>query len=312
MERVVFMGTPGFAVPTLEALTTQQDYELVCVITQPDRPAGRGRRVIAPAVKEAALAHRLPVWQPRTLRDAEAVEKLRALSPTVIVVAAFGQILRPNVLAIPPRGCLNVHASLLPRWRGAAPIPAAILSGDEETGVTIMLLDEGMDTGPILAQAALHIHPADTTGSLTERLAALGADLLIATLPRWLAGKIQPIPQDHSRAMVCRPLRKEEGWLDWSLPAIELERRVRAYNPWPGAYTTWLDQRLKVLRAASLGDWRGPQPAGQVLDLPEGVAVATGTGALLLLEVQLAGRRAMPTTDSLRGQQEFVGSRLGF
>ena len=312
MERIVFMGTPSFAVPALEALVAQGSYELVCVVTQPDRPAGRGRRLAAPAVKEAALAHGLPVWQPRTLRDPEAVEKLRALSPTVIVVAAFGQILSPDVLAIPSRGCLNVHASLLPRWRGAAPIPAAILAGDEETGVTIMLLDEGMDTGPILAQASLPIRPEDTTGSLTERLATLGADLLIATLPHWLAGEIQPRPQDHSQATMCRPLRKEEGRLDWSRPAIELERRVRAYNPWPGAYTTWRGQRLKVLRAASLMDWHGPQPPGQVIALPEGTAVATGKGALLLLEVQLAGRRAMVIADFLRGRKEFVGSRLGF
>ncbi|HIP97224.1 MAG TPA: methionyl-tRNA formyltransferase [Anaerolineae bacterium] len=311
MERIVFMGTPPFAVPTLEALVTQGSYELVCVVTQPDRPAGRGRRLAAPAVKEAALAHGLPVWQPRTLRDPEAVGKLHALSPTVIVVAAFGQILSPDVLAIPPWGCLNVHASLLPRWRGAAPIPAAILAGDEETGVTIMLLDEGMDTGPILTQASLPIHPEDTTGSLTERLATLGADLLIATLPRWLAGEIQPRPQDHSQATICRPLRKEEGWLNWSRPAIELERRVRAYSPWPGAYTTWRGQRLKVLRAASLMDWHGPQPPGQVIALPEGTAVATGKGALLLLEVQLAGRRATAIADFLRGRKEFVGSHLG-
>jgi len=312
MERIVFMGTPRFAVPTLEALVAQEGYELVCVVTQPDRPAGRGRKLAASAVKEAALAHGLPVWQPRTLRDSEAVEKLRALSPTVIVVAAFGQILRPEVLAIPSRGCLNVHASLLPRWRGAAPIPAAILAGDEETGVTIMLLDEGMDTGPILAQASLPIRPEDTTGSLTERLATLGADLLIATLPRWLAGEIQPRPQDHSQATMCRPLRKEEGRLDWSLPAIELERRVRAYNPWPGAYTTWHGRRLKVLCAAPLSDWRGPQPPSQVIALPEGTAVVTGNGALLLLEVQLAGRRAMTIADFLRGQRDFIGSRLGF
>jgi methionyl-tRNA formyltransferase len=312
MERIVFMGTPGFAVPILEALAAQQDYELVCVVTQPDRPAGRGRRLAVSAVKEAALAWGLPVWQPPTLRNPEAVERLRALSPTVIVIAAFGQILRPNVLAIPPWRCINVHASLLPRWRGAAPIPAAILAGDDETGVTIMLLDEGMDTGPVLAQASLPIRPDDTTGSLSERLAALGAELLIATLSRWLAGEIQPVPQDNGLATACKPLRKEEGRLDWSLPAIELERRVRAYNPWPGAYTMWLDQRLKVLRAKSLLDWHGPQSPGQVLDLPEGTAVATGAGALLLLEVQLAGRRVMNITDFVRGQRGFVDSRLEF
>lgn len=310
MERIVFMGTPRFAVPTLEALAAQASYELVCVVTQPDRPAGRGRQLAASPVKEAALARGLPVWQPATLRDPQAVEKLRALSPTLIVIAAFGQILRPEVLAIPPKGCLNVHASLLPRWRGAAPIPAAILAGDEETGVTIMLLDEGMDTGPILTQVSLPIHPDDTTGSLTERLALLGADLLIQTLPRWLAGEIQPRPQDHGQATACRPLRKEEGWLDWTCPAVQLSRQVRAYNPWPGAYTTWQGQRLKVLRAAPV-EWHGDQPPGQVITLPEGMAVTTGEGALLLFEVQLAGKRAMSITAFLRGQQEFLGSRLG-
>ncbi|MCR4405610.1 MAG: methionyl-tRNA formyltransferase [Anaerolineae bacterium] len=310
MERIVFMGTPRFAVPTLEALATQASYELVCVVTQPDRPAGRGRKLVASPVKEAALARGLPVWQPATLRNPQAVEKLRALSPTLIVIAAFGQILRPDVLAIPPKGCLNVHASLLPRWRGAAPIPAAILAGDKETGVTIMLLDEGMDTGPILAQTPLSIDPADTAGSLTERLAVLGADLLIQTLPRWLAGEIQPRPQDHSQATMCRPLRKEEGWLDWTRPAGQLSRQVRAYNPWPGAYTMWQGQRLKVLRAA-LVEWHGAQPPGQVITLPEGTAVTTGEGALLLFEVQLAGKRAMSIADFLRGQQEFLGSHLG-
>ena len=310
MVRIVFMGTPRFAVPTLEALATQTSYELVCVVTQPDRPAGRERKLVASPVKEAALARGLPVWQPATLRDPQAVEKLRALSPTLIVIAAFGQILRPDVLAIPPKGCLNVHASLLPRWRGAAPIPAAILAGDEETGVTVMLVDEGMDTGPILAQTPLSIDPTDTTGSLTERLAALGADLLIQTLPVWLAGEIQPRPQDHGQATTCRPLRKEEGWLDWTRPAVQLSRQVRAYNPWPGAYTTWQGQRLKVLRAAPV-EWRGAQPPGQVVTLPGGTAVTTGEGALLLFEVQLAGKRAMSIADFLRGQQEFLGSHLG-
>lgn len=311
MERVVFMGTPSFAVPILKALAAEKEYDLVCVVTQPDRPAGRGRKPAASAVKEAALALGLPIWQPRTLRDPEAVEKLRSLSPTVIVVAAFGQILKTDVLTIPPRGCVNVHASLLPRWRGAAPIPAAILAGDEETGVTIMLMDEGMDTGPILAQTAIPIRPDDTTGSLGERLSVLGAELLLATLPAWLAGEIQPRPQDDAQATVCKLLRKEDGQLDWSLPAVELERRVRAYNPWPGAYTMWRGRQLKILRAAALPEWRGPQTPGQVISLPEGAGVSTGRGALLLLEVQMAGRRAMGIRDFMRGQREFVGSRLG-
>ena len=309
--RIAFFGTPEIAVTSLAALL-DAGHDLACVVTQPDRPSGRRRTLTPPPVKVFAIERGLPVLQADAVNARAFRDELAALAPEVIVVTAFGQKLRRRLLELPPRGCINVHASLLPRHRGAAPVAHAILAGDAETGVTIMQMAERMDAGDILAQQATPIGPRDTTGSLTERLATLGADLLIATLPRWLAGEIQPRPQDHSQATMCRPLRKEEGRLDWSRPAIELERRVRAYNPWPGAYTTWRSQRLKVLRAASLMDWHGPQPPGQVIALPEGTAVATGKGALLLLEVQLAGRRAMTIADFLRGRKEFVGSRLGF
>jgi methionyl-tRNA formyltransferase len=253
----------------------------------------------------------LPMLQPPSLRRPDVVAELRALAPEVIVVAAFGHILRAEVLNIPPRGCLNVHASLLPKYRGAAPVAAAILAGEEETGVTIMLMDEGMDTGPILSQAICSISPQDTWESLSVNLAQVGADLLMDTLPRWLAGEIEPRPQDHSQATYSRIIAKEDGLIDWSQSAAEIWRRSRAYYPWPGTYTYWRGRLLKVLRAEALPHWSGEGKPGQVMALDEGLAVATGEGALLLREVQLAGKRTMNVEDFARGQRDFVGSVLG-
>jgi methionyl-tRNA formyltransferase len=239
------------------------------------------------------------------------VAELRALAPEVIVVAAFGQILRAEVLGIPPRGCLNVHASLLPRYRGATPIAAAILAGEEKTGVTIMLMDEGMDTGPILSQATCSISTQDTQESLSARLAQLGTDLLMDTLPRWLRGEIEPRPQDHGQATYSRIIAKEDGLIDWSQSAVEIWRCSRAYYPWPSTYTYWRGKLLKVLRTEALPHWSGEEGPGQVMALDEGVAVAAGEGALLLREVQLAGKRALGAEDFTRGQRDFVGSVLG-
>ena len=309
MERLVFMGTPDFAVSVLKALIGR--YEIVGVVTQPDRRAKRGRKVKAPPVKAVALAHDLPVLQPPSLRRPDVVAELRALAPEVMVVAAYGQILKAAVLGIPPRGCLNVHASLLPRYRGAAPIAAAILAGEEETGVTIMLMDEGMDTGPILSQATCSIFPQDTRESLSARLAQLGADLLMDTLPRWLAGEIELQSQDDSQATYSRIIAKQDGLIDWSQSAVEIWLRSRAYHPWPGTYTYWRGKLLKVLGAEALPQWSGEGEPGQVMALDEGLAVATGEGALLLGEVQLAGKRAVSAQDFARGQRDFVGSVLG-
>ncbi|MCS7222012.1 MAG: methionyl-tRNA formyltransferase [Anaerolineae bacterium] len=304
--RVIFMGTPEFAVPTLAALI-DEGYDLVAVVTQPDRPAGRGRELTPSPVKKYALTHGLLVLQPETLRPPEVVAELASLRPDVIVVAAFGMILRPNVLAIPPKGCINVHASLLPRHRGASPIAAAILAGDLVTGVTIMLMDEGMDTGPILAQATMEIRPDDTAGTLGERLARQGADLLMATLPMWLAGELSPQPQPVEGATVCRPLSKEQGQIDWTRPAVEIERMVRAYQPWPSAFTFWQGQRLKILRSHAV---EGTAEPGMVIRWDNGAAVGTGQGLLVLDEVQLAGRRAIRIAEFLRGQQAILGARL--
>ncbi len=309
MTRMIFMGTPDFAVPSLAALL-RLGCDLVGVVTQPDRPAGRGRRLEPSPVKRAAMQHSLPVVQPATLKAPEAVAELAALRPDVIVVAAYGQILRTDVLQLPPHGCINVHASLLPRWRGAAPVQAAILAGDRVTGSTIMRMDAGMDTGPILTQAALAIHPDDTGGTLTARLAQQGAELLAETLPRWLAGEITPLPQDASQATLCRPLHKEQGVIDWTRPAEEIALAVRAFNPWPAASTLWQGEQLRILRAVAL-----PEPAidepGRVVVAGGVVAVSTGDGLLKLEEVQRAGRAALPALDFARGQRNFAGSQLG-
>ena len=310
MTRVVFMGTPEFSVPSL-AMLVASDYEVAGVVTQPDRPSGRGRKLEPSPIKRFAVEHGLAVLQPETLRAPKAVAELAALRPDVIVVAAFGQILRPAVLALPPHGCVNVHASLLPRWRGAAPVQAAILAGDQVTGSTIMLMDEGMDTGPLFSQAAIAIHPDETAGILTERLSHHGADLLAETLPRWLAGAIAPQPQDNGLATLCRPVRKEQGIVDWSRPAVEIARAVRAYNPWPGASSTWNGLPLKVVQAGALAGDPAAELPGLVLERQGATVVVTGEGFLRLDIVQLAGRNPTSIDDFVRGQRGFAGSVLG-
>ena len=309
MASIVFMGTPPFAVATLNMLA--EAHAVTGVVTQPDRPAGRGRGVRPSAVKRAALELGLPTFQPPSLCTDEALAQLAAWTPDVIVVAAFGQLLAQDVLDLPPFGCLNVHASLLPRWRGAAPVAAAILAGDDVTGVTIMQLDAGLDTGPLLAQREAAIRPHDTRAVLTQRLSYLGAQLLADTLPAYLTGDLQPQPQAESQATLADRLRKEDGELDWARSAVELDRRIRAFAPWPGTFTTWHGRRLKVLEAAPLADWQGSELPGTVVEAGSEVAVAAGEGALRLEKVQLAGKRAMEIGTFVRGQRDFVGSRLG-
>jgi len=317
---IVFLGTPAFAVPSLRRLV-DDGYQISAVITQPDRPAGRGRAPRPPAVKTAAVELGLPVWQPASLRDPEAVRRLRQLAPEVIVAAAYGQILRQEVLEIPSRGVLNLHPSLLPRWRGASPVAAAILAGDERTGVTIILMDAGMDTGPILSQREVPINPTDTTGSLTNVLAEAGASLLAETLPRWLAGQIEPTPQDEAKATKCPLLKKEDGALDWRLAAVDLWRRVRAYNPWPGAFTYADGEMLHIWQAWPIESAREEAP-GTVVTLtdheraqlpPEAAnafGVVAGRGVLAVLQGQRAGRRALPAGELLRGMPWLLGRRL--
>lgn len=306
--RVVFMGTPEFAVPTLQRLI--ETYDVVGVVTRPDKPKGRSRAPVPSPVKKVALAHDLPLFQPRTLRREENQAVIREWAPDVIVVAAFGLILPPAVLEIPRHGCVNVHASLLPRWRGAAPIPAAIIAGDEVTGVTIMLMDEGVDTGPILARREEPIRPDDTTLSLSERLAVLGADLLIETLPRWVNREIRPQPQDDAQATYAPMLRKEDGYADWREPALLLERKVRAYFPWPTLMTRWRNKWLKILRGRAHPEANVEERAGTVVAWGKGAGVVTGQGVLELQEVQLEGKRALEIEAFLRGARGFIGSVL--
>jgi methionyl-tRNA formyltransferase len=300
-ERIVFMGSPDFALPTLAAL--EKNYTVVGVITQPDRPAGRGRVLTAPPIKQLAMQLGIEVIQPVKLREPAAQEMLKSWAPDLIVVAAFGQILRQSVLDLPPYGCINVHASYLPRWRGAAPIQAAILNGDAETGVTIMCMDAGIDTGAILRQRAMPILPQDTAGSLSDRLAEDGASLLIETLPDYLAGIITPQQQDEERATYASMLSKEQGQLDFSRQTIELERQVRAFQPWPGAYIFFQGQMLKVLRAHVA---EGAANAGQRITVEGLPAIGTSTGCLVLDEVQPAGKRPMSGDVFLRGARQWV------
>jgi methionyl-tRNA formyltransferase len=313
---IVFIGTPDFAVPSLRRLAAD-GHVITAVITQPDRPAGRGRRLAPPPVKVAAEELGLAVLQPPTLRDAEPLDAIRALQPEAIVAVAYGQILRQELLDIPPRGILNVHPSLLPRHRGASPIAGAILAGDDETGVSIMLMDAGMDSGPVLAQRRVPIGPLDTTGTLTTSLAELGAGLLAETLPRWLAGEIDPQPQDDSRATVTRLVRKEDGAIDWTLPAIEIWRRVRAYNPWPGAATALDGETLQLWRARPLDDTSGGSPGtivvgpGPVSSSDAPFSVQAGDWLLAVQELQPAGRRRMSASEFLRGRPGIIGRQLG-
>ena len=308
VARVIFMGTPDFAVPCLQTLMTTQT--VVGVVTQPDKPAGRGHQLRPPPVAVAAAAAGIPVYQPKSLRREEAAAPLREWQPDVIVVAAFGQILRPHVLYLPPHGSVNVHASLLPRWRGASPIQHALLAGDTATGVTLMRMDEGMDTGPMLVQEALAILPEDTATTLHDRLAALGADMLRRHLDDILAGRIAPQPQPAEGVTYAPLIGKEAGRIDWTADSAALDRLVRAMTPWPGAFTEWAGASLKVLRARPIAA-RPDGPPGRVVATPAGLVVLAGSGALLLDEVQPAGKRAMTATAFARGRPEFVGSVLG-
>jgi methionyl-tRNA formyltransferase len=311
MLRVVFMGTPEFALSSLEHLLLNQ-YQVVAVYTQPDRAAGRGRSLVSSPVKKAAAEWGLSVVQPVSFKEAEAVAQLASFRPDVIVVAAFGQILPQSVLDIPRYQCINVHPSLLPKFRGASPVAAAILAGDEFTGVSIMLMDRGLDTGSVLAQAQIPISVQDTTGSLTAKLSLLAAQLLLEVLPRWTRGEITPRPQNEAEASYTGTLSKREGAIDWRLPAVDIWRRVRAFHPWPECFTEWQGKQLKIIEAV-------PFPGEQKLEIGQVVAlnkegavfgVNTGEGILGILKVKLEGKRTMSAAEFLRGQRQFIGAIL--
>ncbi len=303
------MGSPTFAVPALRWLATE--YEVVGVVTQPDRPAGRGRHLLPPPVKTVAGELGLPFIQPPRLREPSALDQLRQWRPELIAVAAFGQILRTEVLQLPAHGCVNLHASLLPRHRGAAPIPAAILAGDRQTGITLMRMDEGIDTGPILAQETLAVAEHETSVSLTAKLAELAAVTARQYLPAYLRGDIPERPQPEAGATYAPMLRKEDGHLDFAQPAETLERRVRALSPWPGTFAMWQTRPLKVLEARplSVGD-SIPRPPGTAFRHEQGLAAACAQGALLLVQVQPPGKKAMAGEAFVRGSPDVLGSIL--
>lgn len=305
--RTVFMGSPEFALPVLQALV--ELYPVVGVVTQPDRPAGRGKILTPPPVKVLAEQYRLPIIQPQRLSQPDAFAQLAAWAPELIVVAAFGQILRPQVLDLPRHGCINVHASLLPRWRGAAPIQAAILHGDSETGVTIMRMDPGIDTGGMLSQRALPIQPDDTASSLSARLAEVGARLLVETLPAYLEGRISPQVQDEQFATYAPMLKKEDGALDFQKPAAELARQVRAYDPWPGTFLEWNGQPVKVLQAHAFPEarinWDRQLKPGAKLRSGNLPAVKAAEGLLILDVLQPAGKKPQTGAEFLNGAREW-------
>ena len=298
--RTVFMGSPDFAVPALRALAAQ--YPVIGVITQPDRPAGRGNVLTPPPVKVAAQELGIEILQPEKIRQPEAMQKLKDWNPDLIVVAAFGQILRPEVLNLPKYGCVNVHASLLPRHRGAAPIQASILAGDKETGITIMLMDPGIDTGPMLSQRSIEILPADTGGSLFEKLSAMGGELLLETLPRYLNGEIQPQPQPAEGATYAPMLKKEQGLLDFNQTAVELERKVRAFSPWPGTSIDWQGAPLKIHKATVDAHKTEAGKRVVISGLP---AIGTSEGTLILEEIQPAGKGKMSGKAFLAGGRKW-------
>ncbi|MCY3544515.1 MAG: methionyl-tRNA formyltransferase [Chloroflexi bacterium] len=318
--RVVFMGTPAFAVPALDALL-QVGCEITGVYTKPDRRSGRGRRLTAPPVKQAAIERGLSVFQPASLRrDAEARAQLAALQPDVIVVVAYGLFLPADTLAVPPLGALNLHPSLLPKYRGPSPVASAILNGDTTTGVTLMRLDEGMDSGPIIAQRDTQIGAEETTADLTPRLFKIGAQLLAECLPQCRDGAANAMPQREADATITRLLTREDGAIDWTNSADYIARQVRAYHPWPGSFTRWNGRQLKVHQATAIGigafeelgdESFERQEPGEVVENPQGIAVVCGDDLLLLLRLQIEGRQATDIDDFVRGYRDFPGSRLG-
>ena len=308
--RIVFMGTPDFSVPTLEALVASE-HEVVGVVTQPDKPKGRGKEIHMSPVKECALQHNIPVYQPVRARDEAFVDEMRALNPDVMVVIACGQILPKSLLELPKYGCVNIHASLLPKYRGAAPIQWAVINGDEETGITTMMMDVEMDTGDMLEKTVVKLDPEETGGSLFDRLSLLGGDLILSTLSKLEKGEITPVPQDHEKATYVKKISKSMGDIDWTMDAVSIERLVRGLNPWPSAFTRWNGKMLKIWEAKVLPDPDVKLPCGSVISASdEGLKIQTGAGVLCVTSLQLEGKKRMDTAAFLRGYQVAAGSMM--
>lgn len=310
MAKIIFMGTPDFAVPTLRALIAH--HTVTAVVTQPDRPAGRGAEIQQSPIKKLALEHAIPVLQPEKIRRKAEVEALRQYEADAYVVAAFGQILPQDILDIPPYGSINVHASLLPRWRGAAPIQAVIRAGDGESGVTIMKMDAGLDTGPMISKGVIPLAPDETGASLHDKLAVLGAELLIDTLPRYFSGELVPQPQPEEGVTFAPRIEKDEGRIDWTGDALSIDRLVRAFTPWPGTFTDWDGKTLKIISGMPLMDTdeaTAMQP-GEIARVQEQIGIKTGDGWYLPRLVQLAGKKVTPIEDFVRGYETFMDAHL--
>jgi methionyl-tRNA formyltransferase len=308
--KILFMGTPDFAASILQKII-QSDYEVIGVVTQPDKQKGRGKAVCFPPVKELANKYNLHVYQPLKVRNPDFIQTIRELAPEIIIVAAFGQILPKELLDIPPCGCINVHASLLPKYRGAAPIQYAIIDGEEYTGITIMYMDISMDTGDIILQRKLLIAPEDTGGTLFDKLAQLGADLLIEVLKKTEEGTAERIPQDHTKATYVKMLSKKMGNIDFTMPAKQIERLIRGLNPWPSAYT-YIDGKTLKIWKATVEQREIAGMAGEVIEIrKDAIAVKTGNGILVIRELQLEGKNKMSVDAFLRGYPVFTGKKLG-
>jgi len=308
--RIVFMGTPEFSVPSLEALLASED-EVVGVVTQPDRPKGRGHELAPPPVKIIAQQAGIPVLQPLKIRTPDFLDALAAWKPDLIAVTAFGRILHSPILNLPPMGCVNVHGSLLPKYRGAAPIQWAVINGETETGITTMLMDEGMDTGAMLLQESIPISPDDTAGTLAPRLASIGGRLLVETISRLKAGTIAPVAQDHTHATLAPLLKKEDGAIDWTAEARSIANRIRGLSPWPGAYTFYGQERWNIWRAVAAQEPAEGRPGTLLAVTKQSLTVATGIGTLALLEIQAANSKRMSIAQFLAGHRLSPGEQLG-
>jgi len=306
--KVIFIGTPDFGIPAFKALLEDKQFEIIAVITQPDMPVGRKQVLTPPPIKEIAIRYGLPVLQPKQI--ARITKKITQLQPDLIIVIAYAQLITENILQIPKYGCINVHGSLLPKYRGAAVTQAPILNGDKQTGVTIMKMDQGLDKGPILAQNTVNITSNETAGSLYDKLSELSAPFLLQTLKQYIRGKIKPLPQNQSKASFVKIIKKQDGLIDWTKPAQQLERFIRAMTPWPSTWTHWQDKRIKIISVQKKLLAINSYKPGKTFLYNSGLAVQTGRESLIIKKLQLEGKKEMTSAEFLRGHENFIGNIL--